>query len=49
MNVRVSIVPIITLVALLAAAVMASVAYHAAMREQLIPRKPLPSPLPEQK
>ncbi len=32
-----------------AAAVMASVAYHAATREQLMPRKPLPSPLPEKK
>jgi len=32
-----------------AAAVMASVAYHAATREQPMPRKPLPAPLPEKK
>ena len=30
-----------------AAAVMASVVYHAAMSEKMMPRKPLPIPLPE--
>jgi len=30
-----------------AAAVMASTVYHAAMRAELMPRKPLPAPLPE--
>ncbi|MEE9291590.1 MAG: hypothetical protein V3U83_01545 [Acidobacteriota bacterium] len=41
--------PIMAIVATLAAAVMASVACHAASREQQTPRKPLPSPLPEKK
>ena len=31
-----------------AAAIMASVIYHAANREELLPRKPLPDPLPPQ-
>jgi hypothetical protein len=30
-----------------AAAVMASVVYHAATMDELMPRKPLPQPLPE--
>lgn len=32
-----------------AAAVMASTVYHAAMSDELIPRKPLPAPLPKKK
>ncbi|MCZ6779140.1 MAG: M20/M25/M40 family metallo-hydrolase [Acidobacteria bacterium] len=32
-----------------ASAVLASVVYHAATREEMLPRKPLPDPLPEKK
>ena len=32
-----------------ASAVLASVVYHAATREEMLPRKPLPAPLPEKK
>ena len=32
-----------------AAAVMASVVYHAATREEMMPRKPLPPPIPKKK
>ena len=30
-----------------AAAIMASVAYHAATRDEMLPREPLPDPVPE--
>jgi hypothetical protein len=32
-----------------AAAVVASFVYHAAMRDEMLPRKPLPRPEPEKK
>jgi hypothetical protein len=32
-----------------AAAIMASVVYHAAMRDQMLPRKELPKPEPKKK
>ena len=32
-----------------AAAIMAGIVYHAAMRDEMLPRKPLPKPQPEHK